>query len=77
MPEQHQTDEPLSEELNFDNPDFQFVPEGCNWIQRGIYLICTSCELQHAIYIGTEKMFVGMKDGKPLFKDKTFIQATE
>lgn len=69
MHEEHPIQE-LVEDLDF-NKAKQFVPENCTWVQRGIYIVCTSCELQHAVYIGTDKMLVGMRDGKPLLQEKS------
>lgn len=53
---------------DFDNPEFTFIPKGIhNWRQEGIYIICRSCEITHAVFIGPDKMFVGMnEDGKPI-----------
>lgn len=73
-PEKQPIDEPLSEELNFDNPDYQFVPDHCQWVQRGPYVVCRSCELQHALYIGVENQLVGMTNGKPLIKPKSVYE---
>lgn len=58
------------EVLNFDNPDFKFTPSGNHiWRQRGCYLVCLSCELQHAVHIGMEKRMVGVtKNGDPILK---------
>lgn len=56
--------------LNFDQPDFSFKPkEHHDWRQRGPYLVCKSCDLEHAVYVGTGKLMVGLNDkGQPLFK---------
>jgi hypothetical protein len=62
----------IVEELNFDKPDFKFEPKGCRYKQLGPYLICQTCEVQHAVYIGTDKIMVGeKKDGTPILKDKS------
>lgn len=43
------------------------------WRQRGVYLVCTSCEFEHAIHIGTNKMFKGTnKEGGLEFEELTF-----
>jgi hypothetical protein len=57
-----------SEELDFNNPDYSFIPpDRHQWRQQGPYLICHSCELQHAIYIGMEKIMVGEdEEGNPI-----------
>jgi len=60
------------EELNFNKPDFTFIPEGRHtYRQEGGYLVCRSCELHHAVWIGMEKQMVGEKeDGTPILKKK-------
>ena len=61
----------INEELNFNNPDYTFTPSGHEWRQRGPYLICSQCELQHAVWIGTDKILTGFEDdGKPVIKSK-------
>jgi len=35
------------------------------WRQRGTWVYCKSCEMEHGFYIGTNKMLVGSEDGKP------------
>lgn len=62
-------DEPQEETLDFTKPDYQFIPKGNHeWRQRGPYLVCVSCELQHAVYIGMEKRLVGFDQGRPIIK---------
>lgn len=72
MDKEKQSDEneELIEQLDFNKPNFTFVPSGSHgWIQRGYYLVCKSCELEHAVWIGSEKIMVGIQeDGKPIFK---------
>ncbi|MBM3120115.1 MAG: hypothetical protein FJ006_11340 [Chloroflexi bacterium] len=60
------------ETLDFDKPDFMFLPQGNHeWRQQGTYLVCKSCEIQHAVWIGTEKIMVGLNDkGQPILKKK-------
>lgn len=37
------------------------------WRQQGVYVICKSCPMTHAIYIGIDKMLVGIDEkGLPL-----------
>lgn len=38
------------------------------WKQRGIWLVCTSCDNSHAVYIGPNKLLVNVENGKPIFK---------
>lgn len=44
---------------------------GHEWRQQGYSLVCRSCELSHAIYIGPNKELVGFsEDGKPKFEKR-------
>lgn len=63
-------EEPEGETLDFNRPHFKFTPKPRhNWVQKGYYLHCTSCELMHGEYIGDKKLMVGMKDnGDPILK---------
>jgi hypothetical protein len=67
---------PDEEVLNFDKPDFSFIPSGDHrWRQQGPYLVCKSCELQHAVYIGSDKIMVGLDgNGKPILKNRKSVQ---
>lgn len=61
----------LNESLNFNKAEFTFVPGSHEWRQRGPYLICYGCELQHAVYIGIENMLTGFdQKGNPIIKKK-------
>ena len=64
-----------SETLNFDNPAYEFVPKGRHeWRQQGYYLICFSCDLQHAVGIGPDKIMVGVEeDGSPILKKRELL----
>jgi len=64
------------EVLDFNKPSFTFIPKGSHrWRQQGPYLVCKSCELQHAIYIGPDKIMVGInKKGEPILKSRKSIQ---
>ncbi len=63
-------EEPIIEELDFNKPDFLFIPKGSHeYTQRGPYLVCKSCELEHATYIGMERIMVGVsEDGQPILE---------
>lgn len=63
----------LEEVLNFNTPDFVFTPrERHGWRQEGPYLVCKTCELQHASYIGMNKVLIGLdEEGQPILKDKS------
>lgn len=63
----------LEESLDFNKPTFSFIPKGSHeWRQRGPYLVCKSCELEHATWIGMTKIMVGIhEDGQPILKDRT------
>jgi hypothetical protein len=65
-------EQPDSEILNFQQPDFSFTPKGNHiWRQSGYYLICKSCELEHALYVGAQKILVGISaDGSPKLKTR-------
>jgi len=71
MQEELKKDETL-EELDFNNPTYSFIPSGYHeYYQQGYYLVCKSCELSHAIYIGSEKVMVGKdKKGNPILKKR-------
>lgn len=60
------------EVLDFSKPDFEFIAKGSHeWRQRGPYLECKSCDLEHATWIGMEKIMVGTKeDGQPILKSR-------
>lgn len=60
------------EVLNFNKPDYKFVPSGHHeWRQQGSYLVCKSCDLTHAIYIGINKVFSGYNEkGQPILKKR-------
>lgn len=62
--------EPEVEEVY--EPDFVFSPPGRHFYrQEGPYLVCRSCELHHAIYIGMDKLMVGEdENGKPILKSR-------
>lgn len=61
-----------SELLDFDNPTYTFTPnDSHDWRQKGPYLVCKSCEIEHATYIGMEKIMVGInKKGMPILKER-------
>jgi hypothetical protein len=60
------------ETLNFDNPTFKFTPkEFHDWRQQGPFMVCKSCEIEHAATIGMDKILVGFdKEGKPIIKKR-------
>lgn len=64
-----------SETLNFETPSYTFKPnEVHEWRQQGYYLVCKSCELIHAVYIGANKIIVGIDEkGKPILKARASI----
>lgn len=64
--------EVISEELDFAKPSFVFRPnEQHEWRQQGAYLVCKSCELQHAIYVGLGRRLVGLDEkGRPILKKR-------
>lgn len=60
-------DVPESEVIDFNRPSYVFKPnEQHEWRMQGPYLVCKSCELQHAVFIGMGKILVGLNgDGTP------------
>jgi len=57
---------------DFSNPEYVFTPKGIhNWKQEGPYVVCRSCEIEHAIWIGMDKMMVGIdEEGRPIIKPR-------
>lgn len=55
------------EVFDFSKPDFSFIGGAVHeWRQQGPYIICFSCELQHALFIGVDRMMTGYdKEGQP------------
>lgn len=70
-----QSNDKEEEILNFKEPNYTFKPnEVHEWRQQGPYLVCKSCELVHANYIGTEKLLVGINEkGQPILKVRASI----
>ena len=67
-----QESEAKSEVLDFNSPSYSFVPRGNHvWRQQGPYLVCKSCELQHAVWIGVDRFLTGInEEGMPILKKK-------
>ena len=59
-----------TEVLDFTKPDFSFIPKGSHeWRQQGYYIICKSCDLEHAVWIGSKKILTGINEkGEPILK---------
>jgi hypothetical protein len=79
MQEEQQTnekEEKYVEERDLDKPDYIFVPKGNHgWLQQGPYLVCRTCDLTHATFIGVSRTLTGIdKDGQPILK-KLMVQA--
>lgn len=64
-----------SESLDFSKPDYIFSPPGNHiYRQQGVYLVCKSCDIQHAVYVGIERIMIGVdKQGKPILKKRKDI----
>lgn len=70
MQDEQKTDKKI-ESLDFNKPDFVFTPKGEHiYQQQGYYLICDSCDLRHGVYIGPDKLLVGLKKGQPILKTR-------
>jgi len=54
---------------------YEFKPTGhCRYRQQGPYLVCVNCEIQHADYIGMERIMVGEDEqGLPILKLRTKV----
>lgn len=64
-------EEQVIEEVDFNKPDYVFLPKGNHiYRQMGFYLVCSSCDLSHAIYIGKDKVMVGESEGQPILKTR-------
>jgi hypothetical protein len=73
MKEEKQVPKPAQDEAGeVLQKDFEFLPTGQHeYRQRGPYLVCLSCEVQHAVYIGMEKIMVGEDEqGRPILKTR-------
>lgn len=45
------------------------------WRQKGSQVVCETCEYPHAMYIGTDKIMVGIEGNIPKFVDrKSYMQ---
>lgn len=52
--------------------EYEFTSKDCQYKQRGPYLVCVRCELQHALYIGMDKMMTGEdENGRPILTKRT------
>ncbi len=62
-----------AESVNFDQPDFVFSPPGRHtYRQEGPYLVCRTCVLHHAVFIGMDRIMVGEdEEGKPILKARS------
>ena len=65
---QEKQEERETEVLDFTKPDYQFIPKGVHeWRQQGYYIVCKSCDLEHAVWIGSERILTGINDkGEPI-----------
>ena len=67
---EEQKNERETEILDFNKPDFNFIPKGVHeWRQQGYYLVCKSCDLEHAVWIGNNRILIGINDkGEPILE---------
>jgi hypothetical protein len=63
-------EQPKFEERDLSKPDFKFVPGNHLWKQEGYYLTCYGCDLSHAVWIGPDKLMVGVDDKGPILKTR-------
>jgi len=68
----NQMQENEGEILDFNKPSYKFIPPGYHeWVQRGYYLVCKSCELEHGTFIGPHKLLTGIDEkGKPILRNR-------
>jgi hypothetical protein len=73
--EEIKEDTGIQETLDFSKPAFSFIPPGNHsYRQQGSYLVCKSCEVQHATWIGIDKIMVGVDEkGQPIIKKRKDI----
>jgi hypothetical protein len=65
---------PIIEEKEWERPDFVFLPKGNHiYRQEGPYIVCKSCELTHAVYIGMKKIMVGQDENGPILKKRLIV----
>ena len=61
-------DQPIDEPVHIEIDRATLEPQtrpgmaGHGWRQRGPYLYCTSCPIEHGVYIGTSKVMTGFND---------------
>ena len=70
--DEEKKNEQETEVLDFTKPDFSFIPKGSHeWRQQGYYIICKSCDLEHAVWIGSKKILTGINEkGDPILKGR-------
>ena len=68
--EKPEENEELTETLDFTKPDYVFTPNGRHeWRQQGPYIVCKSCPIHHASYIGMSHILTGINSkGDPILK---------
>ena len=73
----NENEEPIQEVHDFEKPDFEFKPQGRHtYRQEGGYLVCRTCTLHHAVWIGMEKIMVGeSSDGTPILKPRSELNS--
>lgn len=71
--EENKQEQETHEEGEVLRKEYEFIPSAlCKYKQRGPYLICVSCEIQHATFIGMDKIMVGEdNDGKPIVRSRS------
>lgn len=70
--QEQNNDEEIKEEGEVMQTAYEFTPNAmCQYRQRGPYLVCTSCDLQHAVHIGMNAMMIGVDaSGNPIIKKR-------
>lgn len=69
--EERPEDKPETQVMDFNNPDYRFEAKNCNYRQHGYFLACISCELEHGVFIGANKIMVGVDEqNRPIVKTR-------
>lgn len=68
----NQSQEENEEILDFTKPSFVFkAKDHHEFRQQGTYLVCKSCDVTHAVWIGIERILTGFdKEGQPIIKKR-------
>ncbi len=65
-------DPTMSVDADFANSPHKFrLDKVHNWLQRGYYVHCTACPLEHGLWVGKDKLMVGIDaDNMPILETR-------